>query len=270
MTTAYLELLVRRPQAHGKPPSHIHPKLITLGGDHSVALPSLRALQRVYNQPIAVLHFDAHLDTFHPSLYPSAWESSPTQADFTHGTMFWIASSEGLILNGSSVHAGLRTRLSGTTFFDYEHDEQQGFMRLESDDIDAIGVEGIIESIMERMGTEVPVYLSIDIDVIDPGLAPGTGTPEPGGWTTRELIQILRGIERLNLVGADVVEVAPAYDGAGETTALAAAQIVYEVLTSMVKRGLWERGEEVMWSKPKSRRKLASKNEALRMQKEEL
>jgi agmatinase len=100
------------------------------------------------------------------------------------------------------------------------------------------------------MGTEVPVYLSVDIDVIDPGLAPGTGTPEPGGWTTRELIKILRGIEGLNLVGGDVVEVAPAYDGTGETTALAGAQVVYEILTSMVKRGLKDRGELKELRKP--------------------
>ena len=78
------------------------------------------------------------------------------------------------------------------------------------------------------MGTDVPVYLSVDIDVLDPGLAPGTGTPGPGGWTTRELIQILRGVEDLNLVGADIVEVAPAYDGRGEETSLAAAQVVFE------------------------------------------
>jgi agmatinase len=95
------------------------------------------------------------------------------------------------------------------------------------------------------MGTERPVYLSVDIDVLDPGLAPGTGTPEPGGWTSRELIRILRGVEGLNLVGADVVEVAPAYDGVGEQTALAGAQVVYEMLTSMVKRGLKDRGEKV-------------------------
>ena len=103
---------------------------------------------------------------------------------------------------------------------------------------------GVTSTIMQRMGTERPVYLSVDIDVIDPGLAPGTGTPEPGGWTTRELIRILRGVEGLNLVGADVVEVAPAYDGSGEQTALVGAQVVYELLTSMVKRGLRERGEE--------------------------
>ncbi|THW71471.1 hypothetical protein D6D18_10462 [Aureobasidium pullulans] len=111
-------------------------------------------------------------------------------------------------------------------------------MQIEVDDIDRWGVEGIAERILTRVGTEVPVYLSIDVDVLDVAFAPGTGTPEAGGWSTRELIRILRGIDGLNVVGADVVEVAPAYDGVGEPTAIAAAQIVYEVVTSMVKRGL--------------------------------
>jgi agmatinase len=159
--------------------------------------------------------------------------------------MFWLASNEGLIANSSSVHAGLRSRLSGDDFSDYDDDTGQGFLRISSDDIDDLGAAGIVDAIMQRIGTKRPVYLSVDIDVLDPGLAPGTGTPEPGGWTTRELIRILRGVEDLNLVGADVVEVAPAYDGAGEQTALAAAQVVYEMLTSMVKRGLKDRGEEV-------------------------
>ena len=96
---------------------------------------------------------------------------------------------------------------------------------------------------MDRVGTETPVYLSIDIDVIDPGMAPGTGTPEPGGWTTRELIRILRGIEGMNVIGADIVEVSPAYDGAGETTAFAAAQIAYEIITSIVRKGLIEQAK---------------------------
>ena len=218
------------------------PKLLTLGGDHSVALPALRALNKLYDQPIAVLHFDAHLDTWHPTKYPSAWESA--QSDFNHGSMFWIASNEGLILNGSSVHGGLRTRLSGDDWDDYDDDDRQGFLRISSDDIDDLGPTGIIDIILERIGLDVPVYLSVDIDVIDPGLAPGTGTPEPGGWTTRELIRILRGVEGLNVVGADIVEVAPAYDGTGEVTALAAAQVGFEILTSMVKRGLDERSKE--------------------------
>lgn len=244
MTSAYTELLSRRPLSFSNPPSHTHPKLITLGGDHSVALPSLRALSRTYSQPIAVLHFDAHLDTWHPGAYPSTWSTNPgSQSDFTHGTMFWLASTEGLILNSSSVHAGLRTRLGGESYSDYDADTLQGFYRIESDDIDTLTPKGVARLIMDRMGTDVPVYLSVDIDVLDPGLAPGTGTPEPGGWTTRELIQILRGVEDLNLVGADVVEVAPAYDGRGEETSLAAAQVVYEIATSIVKRGLRERGE---------------------------
>lgn len=153
--------------------------------------------------------------------------------------MFWFASTEGLIANGSSVHAGLRTRLSGDDATDYDDDTQQGWHRIVTDDIDDIGVKGVIASIMDRVGTERPVYLSIDIDVVDPGMAPGTGTPEPGGWSTRELLRILRGIEGLNLVGADIVEVSPAYDAA-ETTGLAAAQIEYEVLTNMVHKGLVE------------------------------
>ncbi|KAK5050602.1 hypothetical protein LTR84_003884 [Exophiala bonariae] len=250
MTSAYLELVSRRPLSHGNPPSHTHPKIISLGGDHSIALPALRALQKIHDRPIALLHFDAHLDTWHPGAYPSAWASHPTQADFTHGTMFWIASEEGLIANGSSVHAGLRTRLGGLDYADYDNDDRQGFLRIEADDIDAFGVSGIIDLIMQQMGTETPVYLSVDIDVLDPGIAPGTGTPEPGGWTTRELIQILRGIEDLNLVGADVVEVSPAYDGNDEGTALAGAQVVYELITSMVVRGLKDRGEYVARKKP--------------------
>ncbi|KAI9756322.1 MAG: hypothetical protein M4579_003914 [Chaenotheca gracillima] len=250
MSEAFLEL-GSRPSAYAGDPlvkadsvgesRKKRPKLLTLGGDHSVALPALRALNAVYGQPVAVLHFDAHLDTWHPAKYPSAWESE--QSEFTHGSMFWKASNEGLILNGSSVHAGLRTRLSGDGWDDYDDDDRQGFLRLSSDDIDDLGTKGIIEAIMTRIGRDTPTYLSVDIDVIDPGLAPGTGTPEPGGWTTRELIRILRGIEGLNVVGADIVEVAPAYDGQGEATALAAAQVGYEILTSMVKKGLADSGK---------------------------
>ncbi|SMY20722.1 unnamed protein product [Zymoseptoria tritici ST99CH_1A5] len=221
------------------------PKLITLGGDHSIALPTLRALQAVHG-PIAVVHFDAHLDTWHPAKYPTAWlnpdDSTFQQSFMTHGTMFWLAHNESLLLPHKSVHAGLRTRLSGAE--DDEDDDAQGWSRIACDDIDDLGARGVAEKIMKHVGTEVPVYLSIDIDVIDPGLAPGTGTPEPGGWTTRELIRVLRGIEGLNVVGADVVEVSPAFDGVGEVTALAAAQVVFEVLTSVVKRGLSDGGEE--------------------------
>ncbi|KAM3070189.1 hypothetical protein ACMFMG_003772 [Clarireedia jacksonii] len=236
MTAAYTELLNRKPLSS----SLTYPKIISLGGDHSIALAALRALSKVYAQPISVLHFDAHLDTWHPSKYPSPWPSE--QAQFNHGSMFWLASNEGLILNGSSVHAGLRTRLSGDDYADYDDDDRQGFLRISADDIDDLRPQGVIDKILSRIGTDVPVYLSIDIDVLDPGLAPGTGTPEPGGWTMRELIRILRGVEGLNVVGADVVEVSPSYDGVGEETALSGAQVVFEMLTSLVKKGLRDMG----------------------------
>jgi agmatinase len=161
--------------------------------------------------------------------------------------MFWMANQEGLLSNSSaeaSVHAGLRTRLSGIDFEDHQDDAMQNWVRFSADDIDDVGMQGIIDGIMKTLGTEDPVYLSLDIDVLDPAFAPGTGTPEPGGWTTRELIRVLRGIEGLNLVGADVVEVSPAYQGVGEETSLAAAQVVYEVLSSMVKRGLSDMAKE--------------------------
>ncbi|KAI0969236.1 Arginase/deacetylase [Xylaria arbuscula] len=242
MGLAFAELGVRSPAS---PSVFAKPRIITLGGDHSLALPALRALTAVYGRPLRVLHFDAHLDTWHPEKYPSYWATE--QAKFNHGSMFWLAGQEGLLYNGSSsstpapsVHAGLRTRLSGDGFGDFEDDSQQGWVRLSADDMDDLGTKGIVDRIMDTLGTEDPVYLSVDIDVLDPAFAPGTGTPEPGGWTTRELIRVLRGVEGLNVVGADIVEVAPAYQGNGEETALAAAQVVYEILSSMVKKGIQE------------------------------
>ncbi|ANB13480.1 arginase [Sugiyamaella lignohabitans] len=235
ITEGYNELLSRpiHYKKDGKP--NLPPRLITLGGDHSIVLGALRSLHKVYG-PITVIHFDAHLDTWLPSKYPSSWESDPGAGDFTHGTMFWMASQEGLLSNDTCLHAGLRTRLSGKDWGDYEEDTKQGFARIASDDIMEKGVKGIVAEILERVPTTVPVYISVDIDVIDPGMAPGTGTPEAGGWQTRELIQIIRGLESLNLVGADVVEVSPAFDHA-EITALAGAQVAYELITNMVIKG---------------------------------
>ncbi|KAI0148492.1 agmatinase [Xylariaceae sp. FL1272] len=241
MSAAFSELGSRRAFSPQLP----KPKLITLGGDHSLSLPALRALKQAYG-PVRVLHFDAHLDTWHPAKYPSYWATE--QANFNHGSMFWLAGQEGLLANSSmgvsgSVHAGIRTRLSGDGFEDHDDDTNQGWLRISADEIDDMGTKGVIDTIMSTLGTEDPVYLSVDIDVLDPAFAPGTGTPEPGGWTTRELIRILRGVEGLNVVGADVVEVAPAYQGAGEETALAAAQVVYEIISSVVKRGAGELGK---------------------------
>lgn len=218
-----------------------HPKLVTLGGDHSIALRALRALHQIYQKPITVVHFDAHLDTWNPVRYSAYWQSEQTQ--FNHGSFFHKASREGLICNSTSAHAGLRTRLTGVDVGDYTNPgPEQGFIRIHADDIDELGPMGIVETIIARTGLdpEQPVYLSVDIDVLDPSTAPGTGTPEPGGWTMREFIRILRGLEKLNIVGADIVEVSPAYDNKGETTALAAAQVAFEIITSLVKSGVDE------------------------------
>jgi len=117
-------------------------------------------------------------------------------------------------------------------------------------DIDTMGVQGIVDAIINTVGTTNPVYLSIDIDVIDPGICPGTGTPESGGWTTREMRQIIRGLEPLRIVGADVVEVSPPYDNTGETTALAASDLVFEMISIMVKNPGFE-GPEVDVAKPR-------------------
>ena len=127
-------------------------------------------------------------------------------ASINHGTYFYHAAMEGLLHNDTNIHAGIRTTLSGPS--DYDNDGYCGFQIVEAREIDTIGTEGIIKRIVERVGTKNPVYLSIDIDTLDPAFAPATGTPETGGWSTRELRTILRGLEDLNLIAADIVEVA--------------------------------------------------------------
>ena len=120
---------------------------------------------------------------------------------------------------------------------DYDNDGNMGFAMVEAREIDSIGTAGIIKRIVDRVGTTDPVYLSIDIDTLDPAFAPATGTPETGGWSTRELRTILRGLEGVNFVGADIVEVAPAYDTNAELTTIAAADILFEVMSLFVKKG---------------------------------
>ncbi|KAK7744426.1 hypothetical protein SLS62_010150 [Diatrype stigma] len=234
MTQAMTELGSRaRPLAPGTlPRDQPPPRLLTLGGDHSVALGALRALRRVHGRPAAVLHFDAHLDTWVPpsSAADFAWFSDAGR--FNHGDVFALAWAEGLIANGTSAHVGLRTRLSGPA--DLADDDAMGFLRVAADDVDEIGTGGILAKVRARIG-DAPVYLSFDIDVVDPGLAPGTGTPEVGGFSSREVVRLLRGLEGLNIVGADIVEVNPSYDGPGEATALVAAQVAYEILTTWAK-----------------------------------
>ena len=232
----HYDLLSRPPytNAHMAGPSTTGktlPRLITLGGDHTITLPLLRSVNRAYG-PISVVHFDSHLDTWRPKVFGGA----PTeQAAVNHGTYFYHAHEQGLLANDTNIHAGIRTTLSGLS--DYSNDGYCGFEIVEAREIDTIGTGGIIKKIRDRVGTTKPVYLSIDIDTLDPAFAPATGTPETGGWTTRELRTIIRGLEGINFVAADIVEVAPAYDTNAELTTMAAADTLFEVMSLMVKRG---------------------------------
>ncbi|ACV79288.1 agmatinase [Nakamurella multipartita] len=194
--------------------------LLTLGGDHTIALPILRSLYRDHG-PIAVLHFDAHLDT---------WDTY-FGAPYTHGTPFRRASEEGLLDLERCQHMGIRGPLYAAT--DLEDDAALGFQIVRADDYETDGVAGAVDRMRRRLG-DGPVYVSIDIDVLDPAHAPGTGTPEAGGLTSRELLHTLRGLTGLNVVGADIVEVAPAYDHA-EITGIAAAHVAYELLAVLAK-----------------------------------
>jgi len=193
-------------------------RLLTLGGDHTIALPLLRAVHRRHG-PVALVHFDAHVDTYDTYM----------GAAFTHGTPFRRAAEEGLFVKGHSMHVGIRGSKFGPE--DLAEDAGFGFRVLGTWEIERVGIEGYVERIAEQVG-DLPVYLSIDIDVLDPAFAPATGTPEAGGFTSRELLGILRGLRGLRLVGADIVEVAPVYDHA-EITSIAAANVAYELLSLM-------------------------------------
>ena len=191
-------------------------KLLTLGGDHTLALPNLRSVHRTHGE-IAVLHLDAHLDT---------WDTY-MGAPYTHGTPFRRASEEGLLDLSRCMHIGIRGPLYGAE--DLTDDEVLGFQIIRADEYEFTSVAAVVERMRRRLG-DAPVYLSVDIDVLDPAAAPGTGTPEAGGLTSRELLNTIRGLQGLNLVGAEIVEVAPAYDHA-EITGIAAAHVGYEILS---------------------------------------
>ena len=194
-------------------------RLLTIGGDHTIALPLLRAVAKQHG-PVAVVHFDAHLDT---------WDTY-FDAPITHGTPFRRASEEGLIDLTASLHIGIRGPLYGR--HDLDDDRRLGFSIIGSHDVERAGMAAALERMHARLGDR-PIYVSVDIDVLDPAHAPGTGTPEAGGLTSRELLEFLRGLREHRIVGADVVEVAPAYDHA-QLTGIAASHVAYELLTSMV------------------------------------
>jgi guanidinobutyrase / D-arginase len=196
-------------------------RLLTLGGDHTIALPLLRSVHKRHG-PVAVLHFDAHLDT---------WDTYFGEP-YTHGTPFRRASEEGLIDSDRSLHVGIRGPLYAAG--DLADTEALGYRVIACTDYDRLGLDGVITAMRERLDVG-PVYVSVDIDVVDPGMAPGTGTPEAGGLTSRELLATLRGLAGLDVVGADVVEVAPAYDHA-EVTGIAASHVAYDLVSVMARR----------------------------------
>jgi len=189
--------------------------LLAIGGDHTIAFPLLRVVRERFG-PVALVHFDAHLDT---------WDTY-FGAPVTHGTPFRRAAEEGLFRDDASMHVGIRGPVYARR--DLAEDAELGFRIVRAMELERLGVDGVVSRIRERVG-DAPLYISIDIDVLDPAHAPGTGTPEAGGLTSRELLGILRGLSGLDLVGADVVEVSPAYDHA-ELTTVAAAHVCYELL----------------------------------------
>ncbi len=195
--------------------------LLCLGGDHTIALPLLRVMRRLHG-PVALLHFDAHLDT---------WDTY-FGAAYTHGTPFRRAWEEGLLLEDRAAHVGIRGPLFSPQ--DLADDARFGFEIVGAMDLEETTVTQVVERLRVRLG-DAPVYVSVDIDVLDPAHAPGTGTPEAGGLTSRELLGILRGLAGLRIVGADIVEVAPAYDHA-EITCMAASHVAYELLGLFARR----------------------------------
>ncbi len=193
-------------------------RVLALGGDHTIAFPLLRATHKVHGQ-VALVHFDAHVDTYDTYM----------GAQYTHGTPFRRAAEEQLFDRDHSMHVGIRGSKYGPE--DLQEDAGYGFVVLDTQQIERVGIDGYVDRIRERVGDR-PLYLSIDIDVLDPAFAPATGTPEVGGFSTRELVGILRGFRGLTLAGCDIVEVAPAYDHA-EITSIAAANVAFELLSLM-------------------------------------
>lgn len=192
---------------------------LSVGGDHSVTLPILRALGA--RQPVALVHFDAHCDTGGP------FDGSR----FHHGGPFRQAVLEGVLDPTRTIQIGIR----GSAEYLWEFSYESGMTVIHAEDIPRLGVDAIIARARAIVG-DAPVYVSFDIDCLDPAFAPGTGTPEVGGVTVREAQAMLRGLAGLDIVGGDLVEVAPSYD-ATANTAHAGAQILFEILSLMQLRG---------------------------------
>jgi agmatinase len=189
---------------------------LVLGGDHSITLAELRALAQRHG-PMALVQLDSHTDT---------WDEYFDQRYF-HGTTFKRAAEEGLIDPSASVQAGMRGSLFSAD--DLGDARKHGFTVIPSEELRALGPDGYARTVRERVGDR-PTFLSFDIDFLDPAFAPGTGTPEIAGFSTAEAVALLRALRGVRLVGCDVVEVAPPYDGPGHPTALAAANVALDLL----------------------------------------
>jgi agmatinase len=187
--------------------------LLSLGGDHFVSYPLLKAHARRHDTPFSLLHFDAHSDT---------WPDESGRID--HGTMFRHAVNEGIVEPAHSAQIGVRTTNNDT----------MGFNVFDANAVHARGVDAIADAARKVLGNR-PVYLTFDIDCLDPAFAPGTGTPVCGGLSTHQAIAILRKLAGINVIGMDIVEVAPAYD-VGEITALAGATLAMEMVCLYAQR----------------------------------
>ncbi|MDB5340284.1 MAG: hypothetical protein JWN70_5903 [Planctomycetaceae bacterium] len=197
-------------------------RVLALGGDHSLALPLLRAHHRQHG-PLAVVHFDAHPDT---------WDEEFPGRKVSHGTPFRRAIDEGLIDLDAYLQIGIRGPTPAA--HDYEDSRRLGARMITLEDALALGMDGVIAEVQRRVGPR-PMYLTFDIDAVDPAFAPGTGTPEVGGFSSREVLQMVRGLRGLNLVGCDLVEVSPPFDSQG-ITAILAANLAFEFLSLMAIR----------------------------------
>ena len=186
-----------------------------IGGDHTISYPILKSMNKKHGK-ISLIHFDSHFDT---------WEEYFGES-VTHGTPFKRVFEEDLIDVDSSIHVGIRGTVNSRE--DLDNDKKIGFETIFCHETDKLGIDGIVKKIKERVGDN-KVYLSLDIDVIDPAFAPGTGTPECGGYSSSQMLSILRNLKSLNIIGGDVVEVAPPYDNS-EITAQLAATICYEMM----------------------------------------
>lgn len=202
------------------------PKVFTLGGDHTITLPAIKAAFENWG-PITVIHFDSHLDTWNPYYFGG---NITDYQSVNHGTYLHWAHEKGL-LTDRSIHAAIRGPYPGPK--DVEHDKLCGFDRVLAREIDTIGAQAIIKKIKNRVG-DGPVYITVDVDSMDPANTPASGTVEPAGWTSRELLTVLDGLEGLNVVGGDVVEVSPPFDTPAELTSITAAQVADSIISLMI------------------------------------